>query len=465
MKRLVLTIVLLTLAVAARAEDPAPADAPLDSLIWVSETAAVDSLNSYWLNLEDDWYSPLTADDLTDVLTRGRLDSLTILGDRTIVRMIDGRPLRFDMHYLDGMHFNRVEGFTPSVGFRLDRPGLRQPSWTVRAAYGTAWKRATVESAVKVPLLTRRPRDENGRLSSNPWTLLAFEADGGRTTRWYAGYRRIERELQAMFNGEDPSHYYEQRWWEARLCARPTPALSLTAGVGGAADRAVGVNTRWSLFGEEAEVIDNIAVPAVARRTIATSATWRSRSATVGAELDWHRVSDGLPGTGDGAVAWVRDFRAHARVSRHDPMHNQWVLRGEWTSIDRQAPVQWKTWLGDWGTLRGYEAGELVGDRGGWVSLDTRWNVDLFKAMRVPLLKKWGLQPITFVEAGQTWNTDGPEAPWTEDGWRADAGFGFGRVMGVGEYGPESLRMYVAKPVGQRMGAEPWRVVVAMEWW
>ena len=463
-RRVILSLVLLGTA-PAFADDQAPAAAPLDSLIWISETAAIDSLNSYRRNLEDDWYRPLTIDDLDGMLTRGRLDSLSGLGDSELIRMIDGRPWRVDFQPLAGLHFNRVEGFATSVQLKVDRPGLRQPSWTTRASYGMAWKRATVESALAIPLLTRRPRDELGRYRAAPWTSLALEAEGGRTTRWFAGDSRFERDLESVFSGEDPSSYFEQRWWETRLRARPVPGLALTAGVGGADDRPLAVATRWSLFGDEADVPNNIRAAAVARRSVSTSLEWKTHASTVGAELDWHRVTSGATGTGNGSVTWFRQLKGYAQATRHDHLHNEWVVRGEWTSVDHQAPVQWKTWLGGWGSLRGYEAGELVGDRGGWVSLDTRWNVDLFKTLRVPLLKKFGLQPVTFVEAGRTWNADGPDAPWTEPGWRADAGFGFSRVLGVGERGPESLRLYMARPVGQHMDDEPWRVVVAMEWW
>ena len=92
MKTCVLLFVIFTAAVSmAGITDP-------DSLIWVSEEAAIDSLNTYWRNLESDWYEPLTLDDLGVGLTRARLDSLTIEGDLVIGRMFSGRPWRWVSH-------------------------------------------------------------------------------------------------------------------------------------------------------------------------------------------------------------------------------------------------------------------------------------------------------------------------------------------------------------------------------
>ena len=83
------------------------------------------------------------------------------------------------------------------------------------------------------------------------------------------------------------------------------------------------------------------------------------------------------------------------------------MLRGAHRSFDGTAPVQWKSWLGDHSTLRGYNAGELTGDVGAHASLDARLGFDVLRAVRVPLLKNWGLQPIGFVDWGKTWDAAG----------------------------------------------------------
>ena len=134
---------------------------------------------------------------------------------------------------------------------------------------------------------------------------------------------------------------------------------------------------------------------------------------------------------------------------------------------DRAGPTQWKTWLGDHGTLRGHNAAELTGDGGAWASLDFRPNWDLFHAIRFPVLKKWGLQPHLFGDWGRTWDNSGPDGMRPgegERGNRANLGFGFGRnfdLPGLGEF--KNLRLHAAHPVGEGSDGKGWRVLLAFE--
>lgn len=467
---IVVCAVVLRAALAVATEPAEPRAADLDSLIWVNEEAAADSLASYWRGLDQRWYEPLTLEELDLFTDPARRDSLTAAGDAAIARMLEGRPWRLDLSPLSGLRFNRVEGFTPSASLTVDRPGARQPDWTTTVGWATAWKQAVFETKLSLPLATARPRDDEGRLTRAPWTALELELSGGRTVPWFAGDKRFMRDVAGLIHGRDPNHYYEQRGWEAVLHARPRPHLSLSLGIGGGRDLPLDTHTRWSVRGDDADVPDNLRVPALSRRTVGARLAWSRPWIDTRVGVSWNRVSDADAALlDDGAPAWYRRLDAGTRVTRHDPLRNTWVLRGSWTSVDRQAPLQWKTWLGDWGTLRGYEAQELVGDRGGWASLDVRWNLDPFRTLRIPVLKKLGLQPVTFVEAGRTWSADGGdpllEPAMGAQGWRADAGFGLSRTIGFGERGPTSLRLYAAKPLGQDMDDRPWRYVVAIEWW
>ena len=145
---------------------------------------------------------------------------------------------------------------------------------------------------------------------------------------------------------------------------------------------------------------------------------------------------------------------------------------------DRPAPVQWKTWLGDYGTLRGYRAGELAGDRGAWASLDLRLDFDLWRTLQVPGLKSAGLQPLLFADWGWTENRTGPVAPGAVDAadpdhpgwgpaaqdWRAGVGFGFGRRFDLPGFGGRpNLRFYAAYPVEAGSDGHSWRFLVGLE--
>ena len=152
-----------------------------------------------------------------------------------------------------------------------------------------------------------------------------------------------------------------------------------------------------------------------------------------------------------------------------DKFGNQWLLRGAHREFDGTAPVQWKTWLGDYETLRGFRAGELTGDAGAHASLDGRFGFDVWRAARVPVLKNWGLQPIGFVDWGKTWDVGddfvGPvDAAEGARDWRMDVGFGFGKrfdMPGLGEF--RNVRLYAAHPVAEGRGDGGWRVLLAFE--
>ncbi|MBU0741559.1 ShlB/FhaC/HecB family hemolysin secretion/activation protein, partial [bacterium] len=262
--------------------------------------------------------------------------------------------------------------------------------------------------------------------------------------------------------------YYELEHWRAGLRITPRPQLSLLLGGGGGRHRPLGVATDWSLFGDRAAVDGNLAVEGLSRRTLYAGLQVSWRGLWLQGLQQWHRVSDSpLPDVASApdGTAWYRHLVLKAAWRQRDPWGDAWVLRGNWHSIDRQAPLEWKTYLGDHGTLRGYEALELVGDGGGWASLDVRWNLDPFGSLRVPLLKSLGLQPITFADWGRVFRRDGPLDDYPGGrGWRADVGVGLGKYLGLGGK-LRNVRLFAAKPVGEGARGWPWMYTLALEAW
>jgi len=158
------------------------------------------------------------------------------------------------------------------------------------------------------------------------------------------------------------------------------------------------------------------------------------------------------------------EVSAGARAQLLDERGNEWVVRGGYRAFDGQAPRQWRTWLGDWGTLRGYPAAALSGDRAMWASVDLRLGVDPFHALRVPGLKSLGLQPILFADHGQAWAEAGPLPDETRTGHLWDVGFGLGRRLDLPfAWGLPNVRAYLARPVGPGTGDEGWTVLVGFE--
>lgn len=460
MRRVLPALLLLAAALAVRAGEPAPA--PVDSLIWISETAAADSLANYWRALEDgSWYDPLTPADLGLGLTPTQWDSLLHTGDAVLVAMLRGRPWRLGVRPLAGTTFNRAEGPVTGLGLTVDRPGPRQPRLDVDAAYGFARRKASYGARLHLPAATARPRDAEGHLQRAPWTSLSVELDAGRRVAHFGGEEGLPPPVVAVFGGEDPWHYLERTRLGAGLTARPRPWLTLGGGVAAVRDRPLGTATRWSLFGEESEVEPNLPAGDLDVTDLDLSLGLLRHDAALDATLTWSRVrGGGFPAGAD--PAWYRRLDVRGRFARHDPLRNQWILSAGWSSVDRPAPLQWTTWVGGWGTLRGYEPGELVGDRGGHAALDVRWNVDPLRLLRVPLLKDWGLQPITFFEAG--WTDDEGVAPaFGARGRRADVGLGFSRVIGLGDDGPVRLTATFARPVGENPDGRGWRFAMGVD--
>ncbi len=459
MKRLALAC-LLMLPTLAAALPPAPAD----SLLWESEQAAIDSLNSYWRTLDADWYDPLTPELLDFGLDAARLDSLTAVGDVLIGRILSGRYVKTDFHPFGMMAFNRTEGLRPGASLEFVRPGPAPARLEIGAGYGIASERVVHEHGLDLPLAVARPRDDRGALKRRPWPWLSLRAEGGRATRAFGGELGRTWDMWAFLYGEEPSQFYEDEFWRAGLRLRPRPELALELGGGHHDERPRPVATRWTLFGEASDVDPNLQVPALTARELYAGLRWRRGRVEAGARMTWLRAAGDQVNAPWGATdaLWHRRLRLDGAATLIDRWGTEYALKGVWRTADRRAPPQWQLFLGDYGTLRGFEARELAGDEGGLATLDVRLGADPFRALRVPLLKSFRLQPILFAEYGRALRAEGPGEPYGATGWRADVGFGFGKAIGLPGVGG-NLRMYVARPVGPGMGDYSWRVTVGVE--
>ena len=242
--------------------------------------------------------------------------------------------------------------------------------------------------------------------------------------------------------------------------------MVLHAGGGYAENRAWQQQSEWNVFGRDLRPNGNLAADYLDDTFIRAGAAWEYGPLQLDGEVTWHDFKD-TPVLGGQAT--MREVNLGGQLDLLDGLGNQWLLRGSYAGFDGSAPVQMKTWLGDYGSLRGYGAGILTGDEGAHASLDTRFGFDLFKAAKIPLLKNWGLQPIAFMDWGKTWDHEvglaGPPDPAEGAcGWRMDVGFGFGKrfdVPGLGEF--RNVRLYAARPVGEGSDGFGWRVLLAFE--
>lgn len=98
-------------------------------------------------------------------------------------------------------------------------------------------------------------------------------------------------------------------------------------------------------------------------------------------------------------------------------------------------PVQELGDLGGESSLRGYPPASFTGPAIFLVRGDYLLGIDIFREMRFPVLRRLGLQPAVFFDAGVVWGDrpwDGVDElgfPNTQD-WRFDAGVGLQRLVG-----------------------------------
>ena len=438
--------------------------AAADSLRRALDEAAIDSLNAWWRRLDDAWYEPLTPDLLESGLDGATLDSLSSVGDRELAALLGGRRWKLALRPLAGTGFNRCEGWRPASGAVLRRLGRQGAVITLGAGYGIARRRVVWDAAVAWPLVAARPVERPDRPPRRPWTRWALSVAGGDGVTSFAGTDGPVRTLDAILSGADPSMYHSRRWGEAAVAWRPARRLEARAGALRERHRALAVATTWNLSGEADRVPLNWTVEPFDSRALTAGLSWTGSRLEVDTRAEWHSAAGAALDFPAGDEPDRRDFlrlAARARGSWLDRHGNEFVARVAWSGVDRVAPLQWKTFLGGSNSLRGYPARELAGDRGLLAAIDVRAGCDPLHALRVPLLGCLRLQPILFADFGRVEAAGLPAPPEGVTGWRADAGFGFGRLLGAGGRG--NLRLYFARPVMNGQADRPWQMQLELE--
>ncbi|MEN8007354.1 MAG: hypothetical protein ABFS42_10090 [Candidatus Krumholzibacteriota bacterium] len=437
---------------------------------WLSPEAHDDSLAVYWRGIDKSWEKTVSPELAPVTLEVAKLDSLSEVGTAELTALQEGGRWQIGPS-LTPPQYNRAQGFAPFVGLSARKTGPAPPRMNVAAGYGFGNRRWLGTAEFDIPLIRSRWNLADGKGKGRHYKLLTLNLQGVKTGAQFAGDgRRYTRSASAVFYGSDPNHYYENRGGAGRLMVKPARRLDVYAGAGYYENRVLEQRTSWNLLGRQLRPDGNYRASALDERRLYTGGNWGIGPVGFSGYVVWHNVrnSDFVRGlAGAPTEADFRQVKLSGTLDLMDRSGNQWLLRGGVREFDRQVPVQWKTWMGDYGTLRGYPAGVLTGDGGSWASLDLRLGWDMWRALRVPVLKKLGLQPIGFADYGHTWSKPGPYAEGPEEGardWRADVGFGFGRrfdLPGLGEF--NNFRMYAATPVGNGREGHGWRFLIAFE--
>ena len=428
--------------------------------------AASDSISGYWQDLDDSWLENLPSDLLTVDLPAAAIDSLTQVGDEKVEALLAGRLWRFSFNPIGRLWYNRVEGFRLGVTGGVYLLGPARPKLNLGLGYGFSSSDWIYDSTLTLPLVRKRRQLEDGMPVGRPWALWEVELAGGRYVRRFGGDNRWVRSYTAFLYGADPNQYLNSEAGHADLRFRPWRWLTLEGGVLVDVNHPMPVATNWNLFGQDVD--DNLQAIPLRTEALTSSLSVAKGRWRVWANVQWHRVTDSPLldlNTDNGAAPDRLDYRrACAGLSGGilDKFGNEYLVKLQGEVWDRQVPVQWKTFLGDYPTLRGYTARALAGEEAVWASLDVRFGFDLFRAIKFPWLKKLGLQPLVLFDWGRANALAGPEPqPW-ETGWRANAGFGFGKLLGLpGAKG--NVRLYVSHPVLDGNSDAPWRVLLVFE--
>ncbi|MCP4291001.1 MAG: hypothetical protein GY780_04090 [bacterium] len=439
---------------------------------WLSEEASNDSLSTYWDRIGDQWEADISDQAIKITLTEAKVDSLTEVGSTQLQDLREGNLWSVKPEWMKAPGYNRTQGYVARVGLKIKKQGRQTPGLNLTAGYAFSNQRPVVSGELSLPLLRSRwtlkdqPTD-GSQYKGSLYKVLSLDISGVKDSALFGGdNRRHTRSASSLFYGSDPNHYYEERSLSGQLNWRLSRGLKIHAGGGYAEHRAWEQQTSWNILGRSLSPDGNMAADFLNDIFFNTGAQWTSGALTFAGEITWHDLGDA---SSVNEKSTMMEMKFDGQLDLLDRYGNQWLLRGSYSGFDGTAPSQWKTWLGDYGSLRGYNAGELTGDSGAHASLDTRFGFDLFQAARVPFLKNWGLQPMGFVDWGKTWD-EAQMPPGAENpqegarGWRMDAGIGFGKrfdVPGLGQF--NNVRLYAAHPVFDDSDGHGWRFLLAFE--
>jgi len=432
---------------------------------WVSPEASRDSLNTYWDGIREQWESEISIVAAPVELPAATIDSLSRAGAVELQSLREGGVWKLTLMPV-APGYNRVQGPVVRGGLRYRRVGPYQPEFSASAGYAFCNQRPTFSAAAEIPLLRSRWTVADSEERGSRYTLLGLNLSGWKDVELFAGdSRRHTRSLTAFTYGSDPNQYYESRGVSAELNLRLARRLRARGGGRYVEHRSQDQQTGWNLLGRSLRPDGNLSVTALDDRAAYVGLNWSTGPLTLDGTLAWHRArsTDFESGASD-TRRDLQELDLKGEFDWIDPLGNNWVLRGNYRSLSEQGPRQWRTWLGDHGTLRGYPAAELTGDAGWWSSVDLRLDFDLWRALHFPVLKNMRWQPLLFADMGRTWNQTGP---WPTEGTQAgrlDLGFGFGKRMDIpGVRGLNKLRLYAAHPVGDGSDGRGWRFLIALE--
>ncbi len=316
--------------------------------------------------------------------------------------------------------YNRSEGFVFGGGMTLEPLGIDGPWLQLQGAYASGSEKFRHYEGLSIPLA--------------PHGYLTAQVHYEDRVMPYGGNRPTANSVRALIGAEDAQDYLRRRGGGAYLVSRPQRYVRVSAGYEASKQTNVPLTTKFALFGGDLPRINRPVREGIERAAVLgarvgdlESALWQVTVA--------HRIAGGALA---GDFTFNRtdvDYAVRRYLARHEL-----VLQGGWARTGGNVPEQAAADLGGVEMVRGFDRRTQVGTSELHARLEYLVPYDVFRAAKIPLLRRARLQLVPWADAGRTWGG-------TRESWLTSAGIGLQYFLGP--FGRASfLRLDTSFPMG-----------------
>lgn len=303
-------------------------------------------------------------------------------------------------------------GIDPLVGLRYsDVEGLHLEGGV---GVGPRWRvLQRVEARFGYDISRERP-NASGRLRVGPTSRERYglELEIHDRVRVYGNHRPYGNTLFTFIAGYDAQAYLRERAGSAAVFWRPWRTLLLRAGYARFRQDPLPVATQFHLFGPDRWMEFNPAADRLHARAIRFEAALRPRYSgdVVMPGLYLGTVVNVHGGTVLGGDREYTTLETSFEYIRFLPWRDDRVsLAVVYRLTGGEPPFQALQDLGGAAGLRAFEPRRFLGHETRYARLQYLWSYDLFRATRLPWIKRARLRLVPFAEVGSAWLGLGPE--------------------------------------------------------
>lgn len=363
--------------------------------------------------------------DITDFDAAFRdsvLAALDSLGLEQFRKQSDQRQWRLGLSFDPARRlwdYNRTEGFVFAGGLTFEPLGDDGPWLQLQGAYASGSERFRHYEAVAIPLAPSR--------------YLTAQVHYEDRVVPFGSNRPTGNSVRSLVGAEDAQDYMRRRGGGAHLGSRVHRFVRLSAGYEASKQSSVPVTTSFAMIGKMPS--ENLPIDEGIERAVVVGMRVGRLNVKLWEVTATHRVSGGALG---GDFTYNRtdlEFAARRYFGRQE-----FVLEGGWARTGGSAPLQSAADLGGVEMVRGFDRRSQVGTSAFHARLEYLVPYDVFRAAKIPLLRRARLQLVPWADAGRTWG--GETNVWIQSA-------GIGVQYFIGPFGDASnLRLDTAFPMG-----------------